>query len=69
MLENRAANRDLPWKDDGMTRGRIAIGIAGLALWLLGAALVIFGSGTGWRIIGAFLFAAGLAGGIWFFLA
>ncbi|WP_426518263.1 His/Gly/Thr/Pro-type tRNA ligase C-terminal domain-containing protein [Diaminobutyricibacter sp. McL0618] len=34
---------------------RLPSGIAGLALWLLGAALVIFGSGTGWRITGAFL--------------
>lgn len=48
-----------------MTRGRIATGIAGLVFWLAGAALVIFGSGTGWRLAGAFLFAAGLAGGIW----
>ncbi|MFF9563208.1 hypothetical protein ACF1AJ_07665 [Leifsonia sp. NPDC014704] len=34
--------------------------ILGIALWLVGSALLVFGEGLPARLVGAFLFAAGI---------
>jgi hypothetical protein len=36
-----------------------------IALWLLGASLLMFGDDIAWRVVGAVAFAAGIGLGFW----
>jgi hypothetical protein len=44
---------------------RTALIVIAVILWLAGALLLTFGDGTGLKVLGAILFAAGIAAGHW----
>jgi len=52
-----------------MTSRTVVIGIGGVLLWAVGVALIVFGSNVPLRVLGAVVFACGLAGVIWLILS